>query len=343
MTGQPLEVEVTIFDGATTLVTRRCRLVHLRDGRAAAVWRGLAFPVLPGDRIDAASEAWPVPETAPFANVPKPFGVIDGPSEAYVLIAGGFIDAETAAGKLRTAGFEVLRTGRYLGDPIENLDADWFVRIVRPPVPMDLAESLEPILGQPALRAPPMAAGDQRARLLAAELLAARGREEELQAELVRRRTAADTGSAAAAEIEALQDALAAEQRLREVAEQAAEAVERQPLPAPSGRMADEVRDVLAGLLPNMTMLRDSIEVITVEFARRGAVWRALGELASATAIPRDWKKIHGADGWWERHLSDGRDNTGRIYARRGGGSAWEVLISHKAEQNRDIAWLERH
>ena len=106
--------------------------------------------------------------------------------------------------------------------------------------------------------------------------------------------------------------------------------------------MADEVRDVLAGLLPTLTMLRDSIEVITVEFARRGAVWRALGELASAASIPRDWKKIHGADGWWERRLSDGRDNTGRIYARRGGGSAWQVLISHKADQNRDIAWLDR-
>ena len=199
------------------LVTRRCRLVQLRDGRPAAVWRGLAFPVLPGDRIDGAGEAWPIPETVSSSDVSKPFGVIDGQSEAYVLIAGGFIDVETAAGKLRTAGFEVLRTGRYLGDPIENLDADWFVRIVRPPVSVDLAESLEPILGQPALRAPPMIPGDRRARLLTAELLAARGREEELRAELIRLRTITDTASEATVQIEALQDALAEEQRHRDV------------------------------------------------------------------------------------------------------------------------------
>jgi len=40
MTGQRHEVEVTIIDGDALVDTRRCRLVHLPDGRAAAVWRG---------------------------------------------------------------------------------------------------------------------------------------------------------------------------------------------------------------------------------------------------------------------------------------------------------------
>jgi hypothetical protein len=336
------EVEVTIYDGPTTLVTRKCRLVHLRDGRSAVIWRGLAFPVLPGDRIDVAGDACPINETVPHANAPGAFGVIDGQSEAYVLIAGGFIDAEIAAGKLRTAGLEVLRTGRYLGDAIDHLDADWFVRIVRPVTPLDLAKSLEPILGQAALHPPPVAIGDPRARLLTAELLAARSREEGLRTELVRLQTAVHADSEATAQIAALQDMLAVEQRLREAAEEAADTVLRQPLPVPSGRIADEVRDVLTFLLPNISMLRDSIKVITLEFATRRGVWRALGELASAKGIPRDWKKIRGADAWWERHLSDGRDDTGRIYARRAAGFAWEVLISHKTEQVRDIAWLCR-
>ena len=287
-----------------------------------------------------------VTETGPHANALGMFGVIDGQSEAYVLIAGGFIDAGgLAAGKMRTAGprsvggqadtwvtrsITSMRTGlSALSDP--RLRWTPLAKI-----------ALEPILGQAALHPPPVAVGDPRARLLTAELLAARSREEELRAELVRLQTAVHAGSEATAHIAALQDMLANEQRLREAAEQAADTVVRQPLSVPSGRIADEVHDVLAFLLPNVSMLRDSIKVITLEFATRRGVWRALGELASAKGIPRDWKKIRGADAWWERHLSDGRDDTGRIYARRAAGSAWEVLISHKTEQGRDIAWLCR-
>ena len=33
MAAQPHEVEVTIYDGPTVLVTRMCRLVQLRDGQ----------------------------------------------------------------------------------------------------------------------------------------------------------------------------------------------------------------------------------------------------------------------------------------------------------------------
>ena len=34
-------------------------------------------------------------------------------------------------------------------------------------------------------------------------------------------------------------------------------------------------------------------------------------------------------------------DDAGRIYVRASrGGSTWEALLSHKAEQDRDIAWL---
>jgi hypothetical protein len=303
----------------------------------------LAFPILPGDRIDAAGDAWPIGETLSKPASNKAFGVIDGHSEAYILVAGEFMDAEMVAGKLRQAGIEVLRTGRYLGEAVDDLEADWFVRIGRPSGVASLTEILVPILGIPAVRPAGAATPDARTRLLTAELLAARAREAGLQAEIARLRSEVAGGdSEMERQIAILQDALEAEHRLRQAAEEAATAIENRPRPVPAGRVADEVRDVLACLLPSIRMLRDSVEVITAEFASRRVVWRALGELATAVGTPRDWKKIRGAEDWWERHLSNGRDNSGRIYARRSTDFAWDVLVSHKVEQLRDIAWLSR-
>ena len=39
-----------------------------------------------------------------------------------------------------------------------------------------------------------------------------------------------------------------------------------------------------------------------------------------------------------DRHVSNGQDDSGRIYAQRANGS-WHLLISHKSEQARDIAF----
>jgi hypothetical protein len=344
------EVDVTICDGAETLETRRCHMVRLRDGRSAVTWRGLAFPLLPDNRIDAAGEAWAIADTIPDVPARPAFAVIDGASEAYVLVTGGFIEAETGAANLRRAGIIVLRTGRYYGEAAVDLAADWFIRIVRPPDTADLAEHLEPILAAHAVRPADAGEADTRTRLLTAELLAARDRAAALQQEIARlRATVASTAPEVARQAAALQEALLEAQRLREAAELAESQLQAAmtasaptpPRPMPSGKVADEVRDVLAGLLPNVRMLRDSVNVITAEFASRRGVWRALGELA-AGGIPRDWKKIGGTPGWWECHLVNGRDNTGRLYVRKAEGSAWDVLISHKAEQLRDIAWLER-
>jgi hypothetical protein len=68
----------------------------------------------------------------------------------------------------------------------------------------------------------------------------------------------------------------------------------------PSGRVADEVRDVLAGLLPNIRMLRDSLDVITAEFASRRGVWPPSAN--------------------WRRAVS--RETGKRFRARRAGGNA---------------------
>jgi hypothetical protein len=131
---------------------RRCPLVRLRDGRSAVLWRGLAFPVLPGDRINIAEDAYPITETLPSATLPNAFAVIDGQDEAYILMAGGFIETEAVAGKLRQAGVVVLRIGRYFGESVPGIPADWFIRIVKPSDVDDLATALEPIIAAQALR-----------------------------------------------------------------------------------------------------------------------------------------------------------------------------------------------
>ena len=51
------------------------------------------------------------------------------------------------------------------------------------------------------------------------------------------------------------------------------------------------------------------------EFADRRSLYRALVEL-SADTLGRQWKVIRGAPGWRERHVSNGRDDSGRLYAR---------------------------
>lgn len=337
------EVEIEIYDGNVALDKRRCPLVRLGDGRSAALWRGLAFPLLSGDRIDVGGEAWSAPDTLPLVLPQKAFAVIGGQTEAYLLLAGGFIETEAVAGKLRQAGIVVLRTGRYFGEAVPGLEADWFIRIIKPSDVEDLETALEPIVAAQAIRPAEASKADPRTRLLTAELLAARAREASLQVEIARLRSAiAEARPEIDRHSEALQEALAEEQRRRIEAEEAASAFESRPRVMPAGRIADEVRYVLVGLLPHIRMLRDSIEVITAEFASRQGVWRALSELSDAGGIPRDWKKIHGAEGWWERHLINGRDNAGRIYVRKSAGVCWDVLVSHKTEQPRDIAWLAR-
>ena len=341
------EAEIQIFDGETPLETRRCRVVLLNSGSSAAVWRGLAFPILPGNRIDAAGDAWPIADLLPNVIASQKFAIIDGQSEAYIVVSGSFIEVETISGKIQNSGISVLRTGRYFGEKIGDVDADWFIRIIKPSGNEDLSKFLEPILGTCAARPTESSSADLRSRILIAELLSSRAREAGLSVEVARLRSALAEGlPEAERQAVALREALEHEQLLRLAAERAAVAasavVEDRPKPMPSGRIIDEVRDVLAGLLPNVRMLRDSAELIAVEFASRQGVWRALGELASTGGIPRDWKKIHGAEGWWERHIINGRDNTGRIYVRKSARSGWDVLVSHKAEQPRDIAWLNR-
>jgi hypothetical protein len=78
----------------------------------------------------------------------------------------------------------------------------------------------------------------------------------------------------------------------------------------------DEIADVLSSLLPSLNLLRDSLTVAASEYASRRALYRSLAELASVESrLPPNWKSVQSATGWWERHVSDGQANTGRLYA----------------------------
>src|SRR4051812_39366221 len=117
---------VSIFGGAQLLEAWECRLTQLPDGRMGAIWRGLAFPLLAsGAAIDVTGEAHPPsccrPER-PTARA-EAFAIIEGVEEAYVLVAGSVTVGERTAAELRNAGFAVLRTGRYFGEPVDGFEA----------------------------------------------------------------------------------------------------------------------------------------------------------------------------------------------------------------------------
>lgn len=114
-------------------------------------------------------------------------------------------------------------------------------------------------------------------------------------------------------------------------------------VPRPLVRIIDEVGLVVAILLPRIQLLKDSLTVIVTEFSDRRALYRALYGFGGDTIhFSNPWKKLKGREDWWERHVSTGQDNTGRIYARMDRSSQnWFVLVSKKVSQERDIVWLD--
>jgi hypothetical protein len=348
---------ISIFNSGQLFETRECALVRLPDGREGAIWRGLAYPLeLPDQRIEMGGEAYPPGDCHRDVSIPTPqtnFVVIEGVEEAYVLLSGPSLSCETAAGRLRSFGYDVIKTGRYLGDPVDGLDADWFIRIVKPKEGNDpLAELLAEVLAGPTASVHSHEAiGEYRARLIAGELASAKAREAALRAEIARLKLEMANGGQTQREIEGLKAAIDLERSLRHEADLAAFAAAQlaneprvdRPV-APPGKLKNEIEVVLETLLPGMRLMRDSLIVIAAEFSNRRALYRSLAELQIVSGrLSTTWKKLRGFDAWWERHISDGQNDAGRIYARLGDSDqVWDVLISHKSEQSRDIAWLAR-
>jgi len=186
--------------------------------------------------------------------------------------------------------------------------------------------------------------------LLLETLAAARRGQDELHERLtaVTRRLADEKGSFSD-ELVALQANLEAERARREEAEKLAAdalAAVQQPraIPSPARKLKDEIETVLASLLPRIDLQKDTLVFVSSELSDRTSLYRALAELnLGQERMPIRWKKVQGATGWWERHVSSGHDDAGRIYARLDSSTRrWQVLVSHKGDQSRDINWLVR-
>jgi hypothetical protein len=348
---------ISIFNRGQLFETRECTLVRLPDGREGAIWRGLAYPLeFPDRRIEMGGEAFPPGDClhrdasirAPQTN----FAVIEGIEEAYVLLSGPSLSCENAAATLKDSGYDVIRTGRYLGDPVDGLEADWFIRITKPKGQESLSAFLTEVLAGQAIGVHSHETlGEYRARLIAGELASVKAREAVLRAEVARLKLELTHVGQTQTEIDELRTAIELERSLRQEADLAAfaaaqlanEAHADRPV-APPGKLQNEIEVVLETLLPGVRLMRDSLIVIAAEFSNRRALYRGLAELRIADGrLPPTWKKLKGLDAWWERHMSDGQDDAGRVYARLGNSDrVWDVLISHKSEQSRDISWLSR-
>lgn len=359
--GSQPRMPVSVFDGAHFVETRTCVPEPTPDGRPGVLYRGLVHPLLEGERIDLSGPAF-VPGDGGGARPAGPApartrrAVVRGDSSGYVLVEGSVADRESAAAAIREAGASVARAGRYLGAALGDLAPDWFVRFDLNGAPFEAVETAVGAVKQVSEGSAESAA-ELRVRLLAAELAQARARIAALEADNARLRVERAEASAAAAaadadalarleaERAALQDALVAESRARVVAEAlAGETTTVAPRPeAPRGLTA-EIETVLRVVTPRVRLVRDSLSFAAVELRDRGALYRALAQLEAADAgWPPGWKKLQAANGWWERHLSDGSSDAGRLYARLDPSDrSVDVLVSTKGEQARDIAWLRR-
>jgi hypothetical protein len=351
-------MRVQVSDGEGFIESSECREVQLPSGERGVVWRGLAYALGEGDTIridgDAVAPSLCIAEVSASASAlhqPSPsLAIIDGDGQAYVILQGSVADAEGGAARLKDAGITVHRYGRYLGDPVDGFVGDWFIRVAKPDQG-DWRALVAATLESPAAGTQsPADAWALRCRLLETELEAARIRSAKLHervSELGLKLAEADNQSKA--EIDRLLEAVGEMQRQSprpETIPELPSTLQSEPFrpKLQQGKLRDEVASVLKALLPRIDLVGDSVTFIVSELETRTHLYRALSQLCSAGAgMPANWKKLKGVPKWWERHVSTGQSDAGRIYACLDQSSNhWLVLVSHKGDQSRDIAWLTR-
>lgn len=104
-------------------------------------------------------------------------------------------------------------------------------------------------------------------------------------------------------------------------------------------KFADEVMAVIQILLPNITFLKNSIDVITRELNRQ--VLKAIYKITT-DPMNREAIKVRGADGWRELRFNTGQADDGRLYFKHKE-NGWLVLVSFKGSQERDIRYLQNN
>jgi hypothetical protein len=343
-----IEKSVTVCAGSEPLGTERLTLRRLPGGGLGVLRRGQVFARQPGGAIDIASR-FDVPaacerlaDSAPEAAALWTVSTDDPP---LLLVHGDEMARDAALAALQNAGASVRASGPYLaGSQSPEAAPDWFI------VPEGLSRSDLQTLLAPALAvapAPPLSDTERLAAAAERETLLRHA------LELLRQdaRAAAETITGLAARLHDTETAWAEEGAARAAAEQLVEAARRAapPTSAPAlptssaRRAAEELADAVAALLPRLTLLGGSREALAFGYRSRSAVLRALRELHERPdEVLAGWKIIRRAGSWRERHISNGQDDSGRLYARRGSAGAVEVLLSDKASQERDIVWLAK-
>jgi hypothetical protein len=332
------------MDGTTLVLRWLCRRTTLPDGAPGVFWRGVAYPLLPGDRIDVGVQ--------PAAEPPAYHAVIPGEEASWVLIQGMQAALQNARRTLETNGVIISRTGRWLGDPVGQVAFDWFLRcegrLDEQQVKRLLAQS-EPIPVESDSGAR-LAVLEQRiAGLLADVARAEDGLRRSLEtphASDVEHLPPPASGSVFQPD-PALQNALEEILLLRASLEAIGadhHLASRGNSVAPqTARTGDEVIGLLAALRPDILLIRDSLLVVFGELHSRSGFYKTLSELPVSGSRPEGWKMLRGAERWWERHVSTGRNDHGRVYARYDTVlRQWSVLFGWKVDQPRDIAWLKR-
>lgn len=297
------EIEVLVADGTRFIERAFCSQALLPNGDKGVVWRGVAYRILPGDRID-------VGETVEVRPSGPNHAVIPGEEASWVLLQGLAPIRDDAQARLEAAGINVTRSGRWLGEAVNGADFDWFLRCEGARDPAHIAV----LLG--AAPAADTVDDAVRATLLEhrlGDLLAELARLEAALARAMRPPASAHAAPSSAVDI-ALREALA---EVAELRSHLAEAPVRVSATNPSGvRLREEIAAMLFHMRPDIDLARDSLIVASGELTSRAGFYRAIAELPASGTRPDGWKMLRGADRWWERHVSTGRDDAGRAYAR---------------------------
>jgi hypothetical protein len=101
---------------------------------------------------------------------------------------------------------------------------------------------------------------------------------------------------------------------------------------------------VLDALLPSITLMPGSTDVMLMELADPTPVLRLLCRVASDGHC-HGQSAVRGAPGWYDVHYSTGQKDDGRLYFARRKTGGWIALVTRKtarSEQDRDIERLRR-
>ena len=334
-----IEIEVAVMDGERLVQRWPCRTGTLSDGSPGAWWRGVLYPLIPdageGGMIDIG-----VPNPRPVSSA---HAVLAGEEASWVLIQGGSAALEVARSALIGQGIIVSRHGRWLGEPVDGQDFDFFLRCDGPLEPSVIASLLATPGRSTAEINPAVQIGllEQRLANMRVELAGLRTvlmRMESAAAVSAPKQQIPELSVQATVPYAALQEAVA-----RADAFEARLAAGPSPVTRVTLKLKDELAATLAALRPDVLLLRDTLLVVTGEFATRTGTVRAIAELPISGSRPEGWKMLRGAERWWERHVNTGRNDFGRAYARFDTQArCWNLLVSMKGSQTQDVEWLAK-